>query len=221
MNLLFFVPFLFPLAPWLAKRPRGAWRVCFGAVSVLVLLFPAIFSWGCDWSNCGQGAVAIFILAPVWLLFAVITPSVTRGLAFSTWAAARKLARTASDPPGPLPDRPPVGGAGVSAADLSRLQIVMARSPYHQGWERMRRLSGQCFRAPAVWPVPGVGTMTTEHRSDARSAARVGNGRITPHDPVLTPIIASALVSAAIPTTVAGVSVAAVLSFGCVSRPRS
>ena len=93
MNLLFFVPFLFPLAPWLAKRPRGAWRVCFGAVSVLVLLFPAIFWWGCDWSNCGQGAVAIFILAPVWLLVAVITP-------FSTWAAARKLARTASDPPG-------------------------------------------------------------------------------------------------------------------------
>jgi hypothetical protein len=89
MNLLFFVPFLFPLAPWLAKRPRGAWRVCFGAVSVLVLLFPVIFSWGCDWSNCGQGAVAIFILAPVWLLFAVITP-------FSTWAAARKLASAAS-----------------------------------------------------------------------------------------------------------------------------
>jgi hypothetical protein len=103
MYLLFFAPFLFPLAPWFAKSPRGAWRVCYGAVSVVVLLFPAIFWWGCDWSNCGRGAVAIFILAPVWLLFAVITP-------FSTWAAAHKLARTASDPPGPLPDRPPVGG---------------------------------------------------------------------------------------------------------------
>jgi len=103
MYLLFFAPFLFPLAPWLAKRPRGAWRVCCGVVSALVLLFPAIFSWGCDWSNCGQGAVAIFILAPVWLLFAVITP-------FSAWAAARNLARTASDRPGPFPDRSPVGG---------------------------------------------------------------------------------------------------------------
>jgi len=88
MYLLFFAPFLFPLAPWFAKRPRGAWRVCYGAVSVLVLLFGG----GCDWSNCGQGAVAIFILAPLWLLFAVITP-------FSTWAVARKLARSPSDPP--------------------------------------------------------------------------------------------------------------------------
>ena len=38
MYLLFFAPFLFPLAPWFAKRPRGAWRVCYGAVAVLVLL---------------------------------------------------------------------------------------------------------------------------------------------------------------------------------------
>src|SRR5437763_806362 len=64
MYLLFFAPFLFPLAPWFAKRPRGAWLVCCAAVSVLVLLFPTMFWWGCDWSNCGQGAVAIFILAP-------------------------------------------------------------------------------------------------------------------------------------------------------------
>src|SRR3954465_4846610 len=78
MYLLFFAPFLFLLAPWFAKTPRGAWRVCYGAVTALVLLFPAIFWWGCDWSNCGQGAVAIFVLAPVWLLFAVITP-------FPTW----------------------------------------------------------------------------------------------------------------------------------------
>jgi hypothetical protein len=97
MYVLFFAPLLFPLAPWFAKRPRGAWLVCGVAVSVLVLLFPAMFWWGCDWSNCGQGAVAIFILAPVWLLFAVITP-------LSAWAAARKLARTpTSDPPRSVP----------------------------------------------------------------------------------------------------------------------
>lgn len=82
MYLLFFAPFLFPLAPWFAKRPRGAWLVCCAAVSVLVLLFPAMFWWGCDWSNCGQGAVAILVIAPVWLIFAVITP-------LSAWAAAR------------------------------------------------------------------------------------------------------------------------------------
>ncbi|MEH2498096.1 hypothetical protein V1294_004575 [Bradyrhizobium sp. AZCC 1678] len=46
MYLLFFAPFLFPLAPWFAKRPRGAWLVCCAAVSVLVLLFPAMFWWG-------------------------------------------------------------------------------------------------------------------------------------------------------------------------------
>ena len=106
MYLLFFAPFLFPLAPWFAKRPRGAWLVCCAAVSVLVLLFPAMFWWGCDWSNCGQGAVAIFTFAPVWLLFAVITP-------LSAWAAVANLhARRHPTRPGPLPDRPPVRGVG-------------------------------------------------------------------------------------------------------------
>ena len=33
MYLLFFAPFLFPLAPWFAKSPRGAWLVCCAAVS--------------------------------------------------------------------------------------------------------------------------------------------------------------------------------------------
>lgn len=97
MYLLLFASFLFPLAPWFAKSPRGAWLVCCAAVSVLVLLFPAMFWWGCDWSNCGQGAVIIFIVAPFWLFFAVITP-------LSAWAAARKLARTpTSDPPRSVP----------------------------------------------------------------------------------------------------------------------
>ena len=87
MYFLYLAPFLFPLAPWFAKTPRGAWLVCGAAVSVLVLLFPAMFSWSCDWSSCGQGAIAIFMLAPIWLFFAVITP-------LSAWAAALKLART-------------------------------------------------------------------------------------------------------------------------------
>ena len=63
MYFLCFAPFLFPLAPWFAKSPRGVWLICCAAVFVLVLLFPAMFSWGCEWSNCGQGAVAIFIVA--------------------------------------------------------------------------------------------------------------------------------------------------------------
>ena len=63
---------------------------------VMYVLFFAPFR-TCDWSNCGQGAVAIFIVAPVWLLFAVIT-------ALAAWAAARKLARTpTSDPPRSVP----------------------------------------------------------------------------------------------------------------------
>jgi hypothetical protein len=87
MYFLYLAPFLFPLAPWFAKSPRGVWLICCAAVSVLALLFPALFSWGCEWSNCGQGAIAIFMVAPIWLFFAVITP-------LSAWAAARKLART-------------------------------------------------------------------------------------------------------------------------------
>jgi membrane protein implicated in regulation of membrane protease activity len=92
MYFLFLAPFLFPLAPWFAKTPRGAWLVCGAVVSVLALLFPAMFSWGCKWSSCGQGAIAIFMLAPIWLFFAVITT-------LSAWAAAGKRARTLrSDP---------------------------------------------------------------------------------------------------------------------------
>ena len=92
MYFLLFASLLVPLAPWLAKRPRGAWLLCCAAVCVLGLLFPALFWWTCGWSNCGQGAVGIFMLAPVWLLCAVITP-------LSAWAAARKLARTATSDP--------------------------------------------------------------------------------------------------------------------------
>ncbi len=98
MYVLFFAPFLFPLAPWFAKTPRGAWLVCGAALVVLGLLFPAMFWWGCIWSNCGQGSIAIFMLAPVWLAFAVITP-LSAG-----WASARKRARTpASGPPRSVP----------------------------------------------------------------------------------------------------------------------
>ena len=93
MYVLLFASLLVPLAPRLAKSPRGAWLVCFAAVAVLGLVFPAIFWWTCEWSNCGQGAVGIFLVAPVWILSAVVTP-------LSAWAAARKLARTpASHPP--------------------------------------------------------------------------------------------------------------------------
>src|SRR5262245_2703777 len=92
MSVLFFAPILFPLPPCFAKTRRGAWLGCRAAVSVLLLLFPAMFWWGCDWANCGQGAVAIFMLAPVWLVFAVITP-------FSAWAAARRFARTPTSAP--------------------------------------------------------------------------------------------------------------------------
>src|SRR5215213_953844 len=53
-------PFLVPLAPRLAKRPRGAWLVCCAVVAVLLLLFPAMFWWGCGWMDCGQGALALF-----------------------------------------------------------------------------------------------------------------------------------------------------------------
>ena len=97
MYLFYFTAFLFPLAPWLAKRPRGAWLVGCAAVSLLVLLFPALFWWGCPFLDCGQGAIAIFFLAPMWLVSAVIT-------LLSAWAAARKLARTpTSDPPRSVP----------------------------------------------------------------------------------------------------------------------
>jgi hypothetical protein len=86
MYLVFFSSFLIPLTPWLAKRPRGAWLACFAAVTILVAVFPVLFWWGCGWSNCGQGAIALFFLVPLWLLSAVIT-------LLSTWAAVRRLAR--------------------------------------------------------------------------------------------------------------------------------
>jgi hypothetical protein len=85
-------PLLLPLAPWLAKRPRGAWLIGCAVVAVLVLLFPAMFDWGCGWMNCGQGAIALFYLVPLWLLCAVIT-------LLSARAAARKRAGTPPSAP--------------------------------------------------------------------------------------------------------------------------
>ena len=153
--------------------------------------FPGHFWWGCDWSSCGQGALAIFIIALVWLLFAVITP-------FSAWAAADKLhARRHPTRPGPIPARPSVGGFGVSAADLPEMigfigrpsrSRIRKRSALEAGvMMRVRRLVGVMI-VPAyavkrprlsqewprrVWPLAKQRTRVLGLRRPYRGALRV------------------------------------------------
>ncbi|WP_148287806.1 hypothetical protein [Rhodopseudomonas sp. B29] len=66
----------FPAVPWMFGArwgARGIWWSTGFAVVVLLCLFPAVFETACIASACGQGAIAIFVLAPIWIASAVLT----------------------------------------------------------------------------------------------------------------------------------------------------
>lgn len=64
----------FPVVPWLFG-PRwgrkGVWVGTASAVVILLCLFPVVFWTGCG--DCGQGAIAIFVLVPIWMASALLT----------------------------------------------------------------------------------------------------------------------------------------------------
>jgi hypothetical protein len=51
---------------------RGIWLGTGLAVVILCLFTPLFFA-ACDASNCGQGAIAIFMLGPIWIASGLLT----------------------------------------------------------------------------------------------------------------------------------------------------
>jgi hypothetical protein len=75
MYVLLFLPMGFPVVPWLFRARwgmRGIW-ISTGLVIAILASFPFLFFTACVAVNCGQGAIAIFMLGPVWIGSAVIT----------------------------------------------------------------------------------------------------------------------------------------------------
>jgi hypothetical protein len=75
MYVLLFLPMGFPVVPWLFRARsglRGIW-ISTGLVLVTLCLFPFLFLEACVAVNCGQGAIAIFMLGPVWIASALFT----------------------------------------------------------------------------------------------------------------------------------------------------
>jgi hypothetical protein len=75
INLMVILSLGFPAVPWfLGARwgRRGIW-LSTGFVVVILCFFPLLFSEACIASNCGQGAIGIFVLGPIWIVSALLT----------------------------------------------------------------------------------------------------------------------------------------------------
>ena len=75
MYLTVILSFGFPAVPWLFGAPwgrRGIW-LSTGCVIVTLCFFPLLFWAACIASNCGQGAIAIFVLGPIWIGSGLLT----------------------------------------------------------------------------------------------------------------------------------------------------
>jgi hypothetical protein len=75
MYLTLILSFGFPAMPWFFGarwRRRGIW-LSTGLVVVILFLFTPLFFAACDASNCGQGAIAIFMLGPIWIVSGLLT----------------------------------------------------------------------------------------------------------------------------------------------------
>ena len=75
MYAMLFPPLGFPVVPWLFRARWGRWGIWLstGFVLVILLCLPFLFFEACGAVNCGQGAIAIFMLGPVWIVSAVFT----------------------------------------------------------------------------------------------------------------------------------------------------
>jgi hypothetical protein len=74
VNSLVVLSFGFPALPWLFGPRwgrRGVWLSTGFAVAILLCLLPIVFWFGCG--DCGQGALAIFVLVPIWIASALLT----------------------------------------------------------------------------------------------------------------------------------------------------
>ena len=75
MNLMAILAVLFPAVPWLSGARwgrRGVWLSTVCVIAILCLFAPLFFA-ACVAANCGQGAIAIFVLGPIWIISAILT----------------------------------------------------------------------------------------------------------------------------------------------------
>ena len=65
----------FPVVPWLVGAQWGRKGIWLGTgfVIVILCLFTPLFFSACVAANCGQGAIAIFVLGPIWGASALFT----------------------------------------------------------------------------------------------------------------------------------------------------
>ncbi|MFC0241499.1 hypothetical protein [Rhodopseudomonas telluris] len=76
MIALVVLSFGFPALPWLFGArwsAKGLWLSTAFAVVLLLGGFPYLFGTACVATNCGQGAIAIFVLGPIWIVSALLT----------------------------------------------------------------------------------------------------------------------------------------------------
>ena len=75
MTLSIVLPFGFPAVPWFFGARWGSRGVWLGTGFVVVILcfFRLLFSAACIALNCGQGAIALFLLVPIWIVSALFT----------------------------------------------------------------------------------------------------------------------------------------------------
>ena len=75
MYAMLFLPFSFPVVPWFFGARFGQWGIWLstGLVLAVLLAFPSLFFAACAAANCGQGAIAIFMLGPAWIAAALLT----------------------------------------------------------------------------------------------------------------------------------------------------
>lgn len=75
INLTALLSIGFPAVPWLSGARWGRAGVWLGAgCSIVILcLFAPLFWAVCIATNCGQGAIAIFVLGPVWIASGLLT----------------------------------------------------------------------------------------------------------------------------------------------------
>ena len=74
MTLLVILSFGFPAMPWFFGArwgARGVWLSTGFAAVILLCFFPILFWVACG--ACGQGAIAIFVLGPIWIVSALLT----------------------------------------------------------------------------------------------------------------------------------------------------
>ena len=89
MTVSIVLPFGFPAVPWFfgARWGRtGIWLSTGFSVVILLCFFPILFWVACG--DCGQGAIALFFLVPIWIVSALFTVTFA---AFAHYKFARKF----------------------------------------------------------------------------------------------------------------------------------